>query len=209
MERRAEPRVPVGTGGGGHQQQGPPVAGIPLRPASGADVNPSQPPGAAVLGAVSPLGRALLFSDGLCPFLGVVLSSSFLSCPSRPRAGCNHRVAVSGGGLVSGPVYREAGPPALPCPTSWLPEHCRTRGARPVTSRAGRLRSCCSQGVRHLPEEAPGAQAPSPLGPCGVAPVQRGPSRSRPCGHAHVSAIAARGCPSLRLSSDSVHVIRC
>lgn len=39
------------------------------------------------------LGMALLFSDGLCPFPGVVLlSSSFLSCPSHPEG----RVVITG-----------------------------------------------------------------------------------------------------------------
>lgn len=137
MERHADPREPVGTGGRGRAAA--------RSPASWEDIHRNQPPGPAVLGGVSLLGMALLFSDGLCPFLGVVLSSSFLSCPSHPRAGCNHRVAVSGGGLVSSPVYREAGLPALPCPTSRLPKRCCTRGVRLVISRAGGLRSCCSQ----------------------------------------------------------------
>ena len=47
-------------------------------------------------GGVSLFGMALLFLDGLCPFPGVVLSSSFLSCPSHPGGlGGNHRIAVS------------------------------------------------------------------------------------------------------------------
>lgn len=44
---------------------------------------------------LSLLGVDQLFSDETFPSQGVVLSPSFLPCPSYPKAGSNHRVAMS------------------------------------------------------------------------------------------------------------------
>lgn len=67
---------------GGGQHRGPGARPSPL-----CLFGLSQPGGGVGRGSAPLLGMAQLFLDGLCPFPGVVLSSSFPSCPHPREAG--------------------------------------------------------------------------------------------------------------------------
>lgn len=111
---------------------------------------------------VSLFGLALLFLDGLCPFPCVVLSSSFLACPSHPEGS----VVITGLLCLWWPacslVGKEAGFPAFLCHTSWLPKDCCARGVQLLVSRRGYLGIVLPRWPHHLTEEDLGAQASLP-----------------------------------------------
>lgn len=102
------------------------------------------------------LGMALLFSDELCPFPGVVLS--FLpSLPFPPRGqGGSHRVAVSVVGPQR-PCLQGGRAPSPAILTSQLPKDCCAGGVRLPSLEQAVWGTRCPNGPRHLPEKGPGA----------------------------------------------------
>lgn len=102
------------------------------------------------------LRTALLFSDELCLFLGVVLS--FLpSLPFPPRGqGGSHRVAVSVVGPQR-PCLQGGRAPSPAILTSQLPTGCCAGGVRLPSLEQAVWGLRCRSGLHHLPEKYPGA----------------------------------------------------
>lgn len=105
---------------GESSRKGPSVPGVLPHPLHSRPSTSAGPGGQR--GSIFLPGMALLFSDELCLFLGVGLSSSFLSCPSHPEG----RVVITGLLCLwwarQRPCFREAGLLSLPLLTSQLPK---------------------------------------------------------------------------------------
>lgn len=104
---------------------------------------------------------ALLFSDWLSSFPGVVLTPSFLFCPSHPEG----RVVITGWlclwWAVSGFVYKEAGLLSLASPLS-SPRTVMLMGFHVGPLENAVWGCCCPSGSHPLPEKGPGAQTSPP-----------------------------------------------